>query len=104
MFAIRKSGERGYFDHGWLKTYHSFSFASYYDQNFMGFSALRVINEDFVAPSAGFSTHSHRDMEILTYILSRTISHKDSIGNEERIKAGGVSNSECRKWNYAFRM
>lgn len=88
MLTLRKANERGYFNHGWLDTYHSFSFAGYYDERFMGFSALRVINEDRVEPSKGFGTHSHKDMEILTYVLSGTIAHKDSMGNEERVPSG----------------
>lgn len=88
MLTLRKANERGHFNHGWLDTYHSFSFAGYYDERFMGFSALRVINEDRVEPSQGFGTHSHKDMEILTYVLSGTIAHKDSMGNEERVPSG----------------
>ena len=88
MLTLRKANERGHFNHGWLDTYHSFSFAGYYDERFMGFSALRVINEDRVAPSQGFGTHSHKDMEILTYVLSGSIAHKDSMGNEERVPSG----------------
>lgn len=88
MLTLRKANERGHFNHGWLDTYHSFSFAGYYDERFMGFSALRVINEDRVEPSKGFGTHSHKDMEILTYVLSGTIAHKDSMGNEERVPSG----------------
>ena len=88
MLTLRKANERGHFNHGWLDTYHSFSFAGYYDERFMGFSALRVINEDRVEPSKGFGTHSHKDMEILTYVLNGTIAHKDSMGNEERVPSG----------------
>ena len=88
MLTLRKANERGHFNHGWLDTYHSFSFAGYYDERFMGFSALRVINEDRVEPSQGFGTHSHKDMEILTYVLNGTIAHKDSMGNEERVPSG----------------
>ncbi len=88
MLVLRKANERGHFNHGWLDTYHSFSFAGYYDEKFMGFSVLRVINEDRVLPNQGFGTHSHKDMEILTYVLNGTIAHKDSMGNEEHVPSG----------------
>ena len=88
MIAIRKNSERGHFDHGWLNTYHTFSFGDYDDPKNMGFRTLRVINEDIVAPGEGFPTHSHHDMEIITYILAGELAHKDSIGNEETIKTG----------------
>lgn len=90
MIQIRKSADRGFFDHGWLKTYHSFSFADYRDPKWMGFGPLRVINEDWVAPGEGFPTHSHRDMEIITYVLKGVLAHKDSMGNASEIKPGEV--------------
>jgi quercetin 2,3-dioxygenase len=90
MIQLRPSKERGHFDHGWLKTYHTFSFADYFDRNHMNFRTLRVINEDTVAPGQGFGMHSHRDMEILTYILDGTIEHQDSLGNKEQIKPGEI--------------
>ncbi|MAD73302.1 MAG: pirin family protein [Rheinheimera sp.] len=88
MITLRKAEERGKASFGWLKSHHSFSFGSYYDPAHMGFSALRVINDDWVAPGAGFDTHGHRDMEIITLVLQGAIVHKDSAGNEKVLPAG----------------
>lgn len=88
MFELRKANQRGHANFGWLNSYHSFSFGRYYDPAQMGFSALRVINDDTVAPGAGFDTHGHKDMEILSLVLSGSIAHKDSAGNTEVLPAG----------------
>src|SRR5215470_1126442 len=91
MIQVRKAAERGHFDHGWLDTYHTFSFGDYYDPAHMGFRSLRVINDDRVQPGAGFGMHGHRDMEIVTYVLEGSLQHRDSLGNGSAIRAGGAA-------------
>lgn len=90
MMTIRRGVDRGRFDHGWLDTYHTFSFGDYQDSRYRGFRSLRVINEDRVAPGQGFGMHPHRDMEILTYVLSGELEHQDSLGHRGRIRPGDV--------------
>lgn len=90
MIRIRRSEDRGHADHGWLRTFHTFSFASYHDPEFTQFGPLRVINQDFIAPDQGFGTHGHRDMEIVSYVVEGVLEHEDSMGNGSQIRPGDV--------------
>ncbi len=97
MLTLRKATDRGYADHGWLQSWHSFSFADYYDAQHMDFGRLRVINDDLIAPDNGFGMHGHRDMEIISYVLQGELSHRDSMGNGSVIRPGAVQRMSAGK-------